>query len=153
MTANTFDSNKPGPQRPDPKQIDPGSPDVTKTNRSALIMAAVLGVAGVAHFVVPKGFDEIVPRALPGSARLWTYVSGAAELAVAAGVARRSTRRYGALAALALFVAVYPANLQMAYDWRDRSMGEQLIAYGRLPIQLVLFWWAWRVYREADQAG
>jgi uncharacterized membrane protein len=127
--------------------------DPKKSNRSALIMAGVLGVAGVAHFVMPKGFDEIVPHALPGSARFWTYVSGAAELAVAGAVAYRPTRRYGALAALALFVAVYPANIQMAYDWRNRSVGEQLIAYGRLPIQLVLFWWAWRVYREADQAG
>jgi uncharacterized membrane protein len=116
-----------------------------------MALAGLLGVAAIAHFVVPKGFDEIVPRALPGSARLWTYVSGAAELVVAGAVAYRPTRRVGAVAAMALFVAVYPANLQMAYDWRHRSVGQQAVAYGRLPLQFGLLWWAWQVHSRANR--
>jgi uncharacterized membrane protein len=37
---------------------------------------------------------------------------------------------------------VYPANLYMAWDWRDRELSERLVAYGRLPLQIPLIWWA-----------
>ena len=112
-------------------------------------LAALLGVAGVAHFVNPGFFDEIVPHALPGSPRSWTYLSGVAELACAAAVARPSTRRIGGLAAAIVFVAVFPANIQMAVDWRSRPVPEQAAAYGRLPLQIPLVLWALRVRRNA----
>lgn len=120
-------------------------------NRATKVLVGILGAAGVAHFVAPNGFDEIVPHALPGSPRMWTYVSGAAELAVAALVAAPRTRRLGGALALALFVAVFPANIQMAVDWSDRSWGQRLIAYGRLPLQVPLIWLAVRVYRSHVQ--
>jgi uncharacterized membrane protein len=106
-------------------------------------------VAGIAHFVIPKGFDEIVPRALPGSARTWTLFSGAAELAVAGMVAVPRTRRLGAPLAAGLFVVVFPANVQMAVDWSERRLPQRLIAYGRLPLQIPLIWLALRVRRSA----
>ena len=116
---------------------------------TALGLAAVLGFAGVGHFVRPGFFDEIVPHALPGSARSWTYVSGVAELACAAAVARPSTRRAGGLAAALVFVAVFPANVQMAVDWRHRAAIEQAGAYARLPLQIPLVLWAWKVRNDA----
>jgi len=112
-------------------------------------LAGLLGFAGVAHFVNPGFFDEIVPHALPASPRSWTYLSGAAELACAAAVARPGTRRIGGLAAAILFVAVFPANVQMAVDWRHRPALERAGAYGRLPLQIPLVLWAWRVRRDA----
>jgi uncharacterized membrane protein len=115
-------------------------------------LAGLLGFAGVAHFVNPGFFDEIVPHALPASPRSWTYLSGAAELACAAAVARPSTRRLGGLAAAVLFVAVFPANVQMAIDWRNRPALEQAGAYGRLPLQIPLVLWAWRVRSNASRS-
>jgi uncharacterized membrane protein len=112
-------------------------------------LAGLLGVAGIAHFVNPEFFDEIVPRALPGPPRRWTYVSGVAELACASAVMRPSTRRVGGLAAALVFVAVFPANIQMAVDWRSRPVPEQLAAYGRLPLQIPLVLWALKVRRDA----
>ena len=47
-------------------------------------------------------------------------MSGAAELACAAAVANRRTRRVGATLAAVLFVVVFPANLQMAVGWALR---------------------------------
>ena len=58
----------------------------------------------------------------------------------------------GAIAAIALFIAVYPANLYMAWDWRDRSAGDRAVAYFRLPFQFLFIWWAWRVSRRAERA-
>ena len=51
--------------------------------------------------------------------------------------------------AAGLFVAVFPGNIQMAWDWRDRSAREQGAAYGRLPLQGPMVWWALRVAKRA----
>jgi uncharacterized membrane protein len=120
--------------------------------RSALALSGLLAGAGVLHFVVPGPFDAIVPKVLPGSPRSWTKASGAAELAVAAAVALPQTRRLGGLAAAGLFAAVYPANVQMAYEWRNASRLKRAIAFGRLPLQAPLIGWALAV-RGSDSAG
>ncbi|GAA2320697.1 hypothetical protein OG879_33455 [Streptomyces caniferus] len=118
-------------------------------DRSARALARLLAGAGTLHFLAPKPFDALVPRHLPGSARTWTYASGAAELAVAAAVALPRTRRAGALAAAGLFVAVFPANLKMAHDWRHRPAPLKALAYARLPGQLPLIGWALHTARAA----
>lgn len=117
----------------------------SSSERSARFLALLLLTTGTLHFVLPRPFDEIVPRALPGSARTWTYLSGAAELSCAALVLMRRTRRIAGWLSALVFVAVFPGNVQMALDWRDRSVPEQLVAYLRLPLQIPLVWWALRV--------
>ena len=118
-------------------------------SRSALALAALLGFAGVTHFTKPKYYDRIVPRSLPGSPRTWTYVSGAAELALAAAVAAPKTRRLGGLLTAGFFVAVFPANVKMALDFRGKSPKAKALAYGRLPLQIPLVAWAWKVAKHA----
>ena len=113
--------------------------------RSAMALASLLAGAGVTHFARPGPYDSIVPRVLPGQPRMWTYVSGAAEVAVAAAIIHPRTRRQGGLAAAALFAAVFPANVQMAADWRSRPVAQRVVAYGRLPLQAPLIWWALKV--------
>ncbi|MEV5440701.1 hypothetical protein AB0K80_32560 [Streptomyces sp. NPDC052682] len=122
---------------------------MSRSARSPLLLAGLLATAGVAHFAVPRPFDAIVPRCLPGTARSWTYASGAAELALAAGLARPRTRRAAALATAAFFAAVFPANVQMAADWRDRPAPLKALALGRLPLQVPLVLWARGVARDA----
>lgn len=115
----------------------------------ARLLGAFLAGAGVTHFVFPGPYDAIVPPVLPGPPRAWTIGSGVAELAVAAAVANRSTRRLGATAAFVLFLAVFPANVYMALDWHDESTARRVIAWARLPLQAPLLVWAWRVRRAA----
>ena len=118
-------------------------------------MGVLLIATGIAHFVFPKPLDSIVPQFLPGSARTWTYLSGIAELSIAVGlllplsikISGTSIRLIAAYAALILFIAVYPANIKMAIDWRNRSLLSQLLAYGRLPLQFGLFYWAWGIIK------
>lgn len=111
-------------------------------------LTVLLGAAGTLHFLRPRPFDTIVPPALPGGPRIYTYPSGAAELTIAGLLAAPRTRRAGGIAAAALFVAVFPANLQMAKDWRGAAPGKRAIAYGRLPVQAVLIAQALRVARR-----
>ena len=115
-------------------------------------LVGLLGAAGITHLANPKPYDRIVPRALPGSARQWTYVSGVAELATAAAIASPRTRRAGAGAAAALFVAVFPANVKMAWDWRDRGVVARTAAYARLPLQVPLVAWALAVRRHTHRS-
>jgi uncharacterized membrane protein len=117
--------------------------------KSWAALAGVLATSGVLHFASPKPFDSIVPRSLPGSPRTWTYLSGAAELAVAAAVAHPRTRALGGLAAAGLFAAVFPANVKMAMDWRHAPPALRAVAYGRLPLQVPLVWWGLRVAKMA----
>lgn len=89
-----------------------------------------------------------MPRILPGPPRTWTYVSGAAEIAVAATVVIPRTRRAGALASAGLFTAVFPASIKMAYDWRHRPAPLRAAAVARLPMQVPLALWALRMRRS-----
>lgn len=121
--------------------------------RSARLLAGLLATAGVAHFAVPRQFDAIVPRSLPGTPRTWTYVSGVAELTIAAAIAVPRTRRVGGLLAAGLFAAVFPANVKMARDWRDRPTPQRVAAFARLPLQAPLVGWALKVSRDAASSG
>jgi len=109
-------------------------------HRPAHLLAGALGFMGVLHFAVPKPFDGLIPKELPGSRRAWTYGSGVAELAVAAAVAAPRTRRLGGLAAAMLFLGVFPGNVKMAVD--AKTAPQRAIAWGRLPLQWPLIAWA-----------
>ncbi|MFF1636452.1 hypothetical protein ACFVXA_02250 [Streptomyces sp. NPDC058246] len=121
-----------------------------RSERSPLLLAGLLAAAGVTHFVAPRQYDAVIPRALPGAPRTWTYASGAAELVLAAGVALPRTRRAAALATAAFFVGVFPGNVQMAVDWRHRSTPLKAAALARLPLQVPLVLWARGVARNGE---
>jgi uncharacterized membrane protein len=111
-------------------------------------LAVLFGVLGTLHFLKPRPFEQIVPRALPRKKEL-VYASGAAELACAAGLLHPRTRRVAGLASAGLLVAIFPANVQMAADLqRKGSRPAQAIAWARLPLQLPLIRWALKAARE-----
>lgn len=110
----------------------------------AAVTASLLGV-GPLHFLAPKPFDAIVPPGLPGPARLWTYLSGLAEILIGLLLVVPRTRRLGGLAAASLFAAVYPANVQMAKDAEHKGPLAKALAYGRLPLQFPLIFGALKI--------
>ncbi|MEV8222366.1 hypothetical protein AB0P16_07865 [Dietzia maris] len=100
-------------------------------------MPAALGTMGTLHFVAPRPFDGLIPPELPGSRRAWTYGSGVVEVAVAGLLAAPATRKLGGAVATALFIGVFPGNLQMVRAWRRKPVWPyQVIAWGRLPLQV-----------------
>jgi len=116
----------------------------------------MLVFAGTGHFIFANAVDRIVPAFLPGEPRFWTYLSGIAEIAIALmllmpldkKIAGKSIRLWGAYSAFLLFVAVFPANINMAIQWSSRDMPEPLLAYARLPLQFGLFYWAWALAKD-----
>jgi len=99
--------------------------------------------AGVNHFIAPEPYVAMVPSVLPAPWAL-VYISGIAEIAGGLGLILPATRRLAAWGLIALFLAVFPANINMAVN--DLPLGtRQLPAWalwGRLPLQLVLIAWA-----------
>ena len=110
-------------------------------------LAALLLGSGVLHFVMPKPYDTIVPAELPGSQRFYTYASGVAELASGALLLSPRTRKLGALSAVAVFVGVFPANLNLVRLWKDKPLFMRLGAIARLPLQIPMITQAFKVYR------
>jgi uncharacterized membrane protein len=111
-------------------------------------LAALLVGSGVAHFVSPKPYDTIVPAELPGSQRFYTYASGVAELASGALLLAQRTRRVAALAAVAVFIGVFPANINLVRLWRDKPLFMRLGAIARLPLQIPMITTALKIYRN-----
>ena len=74
--------------------------------------------------------------------------SGVAELACAAGLAFPQTRKVAGWASVALLLAVYPANLQMAADsTKTKSTTLKAASFARLPMQLPMIRIALRAAR------
>ena len=119
-------------------------------NRIAIVTGLFILFAGVMHFASPGFFNDIVPPWMPFGRSFWTYVSGVAELIIGTMILRPSSRRRGAMAAVFLFIGVYPANLYMTWDWRDRSVSEQIVSWVRLPFQFLFIWVALRIAAHSD---
>ncbi|MCX2711258.1 hypothetical protein [Mycolicibacterium sp. J2] len=129
------------------------SPVVQQSNPSrARFMGGSLVGMGILHFVAPKPFDSIVPAELPGSARFYTQASGVAEVATGALLLAPRTRKLGALAAIALYLGVFPANVNMVRLWfKDpaKPLPMRIGAIARLPLQIPMITQAYKIYRNS----
>jgi uncharacterized membrane protein len=123
--------------------------------RSVLRIVLAVGMVGVGilHFVSPEGFVAIVPRYLPSPYAL-VLVSGFFEILGGVGLLRARTRRAASLGLIALYIAVFPANVNMAVHHLPLGRTElsDLVLWLRLPFQLVLIGLAWWVGRPVQVA-
>lgn len=109
---------------------------------SLYLMILFYAGAGINHFVRPAFYLQIMPPWLPWHSEL-VFVSGVAEVLCALLLLFSKTRRFGAWAVIALLVAVVPANVQMLLNYKAENNPQTWIAVLRLPIQLLLIWWAY----------
>lgn len=110
------------------------------------LMAAIYVGAGVLHFVSPKFYLRIMPPYLPAH-HLLVALSGVAEIVVGLGLLFPATRVWAAWGLIVLLIAIFPANLYMAYGEKFQSISPW-IRWGRLPLQALLIWWAWQYTKE-----
>jgi uncharacterized membrane protein len=95
----------------------------------------------LSHFARPQFFISIVPTYLPYPATL-VAVSGAAEILGAIGLLIPRTRRFSAWGLIALYICVFPANVNMALQ---PGQYPAVLLWLRLPFQGVLIAWAYWV--------
>lgn len=105
--------------------------------------------AGMNHFVNPAPYLGMMPDVLPAHLAL-VDISGVAEILGGLGLILPATRRLAAWGLIALLVAVFPANLNMALN--HLPLGTSVVPawalWVRLPLQLVLIAWAYSFTRR-----
>jgi len=118
-----------------------------------VIIAGFFLVGGFAHFFSAEFFVAIMPAYLP-----WHYelviISGVFEIAGALGLLIPQTRLFAAYGLIALCIAVFPANLNMALHPENFANVPVVALYLRLPLQLLIIWFIWwsvKLERTAKQ--
>ncbi len=116
-----------------------------------VILAVAISVVGVLHFAVPAPFIKIMPPQLPYPEAL-VYISGFFEILGGIGLLVPPVSRAAAWGLIALFIAVFPANINQAINSIpiEGIPHHPLLYWFRLPFQAVLIAWAW-VYTKPDQ--
>ncbi len=111
---------------------------------------------GVLHFTHVEVFASIMPPYLPWHVPL-VYLSGAIELGLGVLLAGARTRNFAAWALIALYIAVFPANIHMALNDvtvaglpEGMSQPTRLQAWIRLPFQFLLMYWAYQYTGRAE---
>ncbi len=107
-----------------------------------LVVALFFISGGVAHFALGRFFADIMPAYLPWHLEL-VYISGVFELLGAIGILIPYTRLFAAYGLMALCIAVFPANLNMALHTDQFSELPAAFLYGRLPFQPLFIWFIW----------
>ncbi|NEU79628.1 DoxX family protein [Nostoc sp. UIC 10630] len=116
-----------------------------------VILAICIIVVGVTHFLVPGEYVKIVPPQLPYPLVL-VYISGFYEILGGIGLLVPPVSQAAAWGLLALFIAVYPANINMAVNLIkvEHIPNSPWVHVVRLPLQAVLIAWAWWYTKSSD---
>jgi uncharacterized membrane protein len=121
--------------------------------RKETFLAVCSIIAGVLHFLAPEPFIKIVPSLLPYPAAI-VYISGFFEILGGIGLLIPAVSQAAAWGLVLLFIAVYPANINMAVNHiqianiPDSNWFQAI----RLPFQFVLIAWAWWLTRPDEQS-
>src|SRR4051812_19858095 len=108
-----------------------------------ILLSFLMTGAGALHFLKPKPFARAVPDYMPYPLTL-VYVSGFFEILGGVGLMVPGVSSWAAWGLIALFVAVFPANVHMAVHRIPLGSKPQPVwlLWARLPLQGVLIAWA-----------
>ena len=99
-----------------------------------ILMAYFYISVGIKHFTEPEWFLQIYPPFLPfGLAAV--YISGFFEVLFGIMLLIPKTRYYAGWGLIALLIAVFPANIYLAYTNGAAMDIPAAAAWGRLPFQ------------------
>jgi uncharacterized membrane protein len=99
-------------------------------------------VAGLNHFLMTAFYVSIVPPYLPAPLAL-VVISGLAEIGLGALLLFQRWAPLAAWGLIALLIAVFPANLNMALHPDQFRYAPAALLWLRLPLQAVLIAWAY----------
>lgn len=116
-----------------------------------VLFAILLVAAGANHFFNTPFYLRIMPPYLPRPLLL-VYLSGLAEIFLGVLLLVPGFTRVAAWGVMALLVAVFPANLHMAFNRGLYPEYGEAALWARLPLQLLLIAWAYW-YTGSDGRG
>ena len=115
---------------------------------SKYAMAAFYVLAGANHFLNPALYLKIMPPYLPWH-RFLVELSGACEIWLGLLLLVPRLMRWAAWGLIALLIAVFPANVQMAAHPELYPKIPVAALWARLPLQAVFMAWAYVYTRPA----
>ena len=111
-----------------------------------ILLSLFFTYAGIDHLISPDFYVSIMPPWLPWHLEL-VYISGVFEVMGGVGVLFPRFRAAAGAGLVALLIAVYPANLHMAFNPHLFPAIPLAALYVRLALQFLAFYWAWTVTR------
>jgi uncharacterized membrane protein len=117
-----------------------------------VILSVALIVVGITHFIKPEEYAKIVPPQF-GDKFLMVYISGFFEILGAIGLLIPFVSVAAAWGLIALFIAVFPANIYQAIHSIpiENIPHHPLLYWFRLPFQAVFIAWAWWYTRKPEE--
>lgn len=115
-----------------------------------VVLGIALIVAGLNHFRSVDFYLRMMPPYLPWHLEL-VYISGVAEILLGILLLVRQTSAIAAWGIIALLIAVFPANLQMALEPDQFPNIPEIALWLRLPLQAVLIAWAYWYTRSPSR--
>lgn len=109
---------------------------------SKVVMGVLFVLAGLNHFLSTDFYLRMMPPYLPWHETL-VYISGLAEMFLGVLLLIPQTSAIAAWGLIALLIAVFPANLQMALNPSTFPEFSEIALWGRLPLQAILIAWAY----------
>ena len=94
---------------------------------------------GIKHFTNPDWLMPIMPPYLPFHIEL-IYISGVFEIILGLGLIFKATRYWSAWGLILLLIAVYPANIFLAFNaeaQREMNISHFTASWIRLPLQFI----------------
>ena len=114
------------------------------------LLALAFAASGANHFIDTAFYTSIMPPYLPWHTPL-VYVSGFFEIAFGIALLMPRFTRIAAWGLVALTIAVFPANVNMALHQDMYPQFSALALWLRLPLQAVILAWAYWFTRPIER--
>lgn len=112
------------------------------------LFALLFIFGGINHFLKPEFYLPMMPDYIPYH-QLMVDLSGVLELILGVALLIPATSHLAAWGLIALLLAVFPANLNMALHAEQFPDVPTIGLWIRLPVQGLFIWWAWLYTKKA----
>lgn len=120
-----------------------------KNNITKLILTLIFGVffivAGIGHFINSQKYFVFIPDFLPKAAA--NYLAGFAEIMAGTFLLIPKLRKLGGFIILIMMIVFLPLYV-IDFIKDNPAIGNHTLAIIRIPLQFVLIYWAWCVFKS-----
>ncbi len=109
------------------------------------LMAVLYILAGINHFRKPKMYERIMPPYIPARKSM-VYLSGIAEMVLGIMLINNevSIQNIAAWGIILMLIVFFTVHIYMLQDERAAMKLPKWVLIARLPLQLVLIFWAYQ---------
>lgn len=117
---------------------------------SLSLFVVFYAAAGIMHFLNPGLYLRIMPSWLPFPETL-VYLSGIVEIGVAVLMIFPGTRRLSSWITILMLLSFFMVHIDMLVHADEYAeIASEMALWLRLPVQLLLIWWAWNLGRTGS---